>query len=95
MASGQIKYELCGAPWSLEADDFASGKVDPTCTAMDSKERGNMYYLDSTSKCQYSFENADFNVVDDDNFSLTYKSKQVCGLDARKKFVFTLSGQCS
>jgi hypothetical protein len=62
---------------------------------MDSKERGNMYYLDSTSKCQYSFENADFNVVDDDNFSLTYKSKQVCGLDARNKFVFTLSGQCS
>ena len=54
-----------------------------------------MYYLDSASKCQYSFENADFNVVDDDNFSLTYKSKQVCGLDARNKFVFTLSGQCS
>jgi len=54
-----------------------------------------MYYLDSASKCQYSFENADFNVVDDDNFSLTYKSKQVCALDARKKYIFTLSGQCS
>ena len=54
-----------------------------------------MYYVDSQSKCQYSFENAEFNVVDDDNFSLTYKSKQVCSLDATKKFLFVLSGQCS